>query len=68
MEDSLTELAGYFRDQIPLPDQALLRLVSAARTGVVCRVVPAATPLLSRLRRAGQFRMSPVCAKQPVQT
>ena len=32
MEDSLTELAGYFRAHVPLPDEDLLRLVSAART------------------------------------
>jgi hypothetical protein len=32
MENPLTELTGYFRDKIPLPDADLLRLVSAART------------------------------------
>jgi len=32
MEEPLTELAGYFRQQIPPPDADLLKVVSTART------------------------------------
>jgi hypothetical protein len=31
MKDPLNELAGYFRDEIPLSDKILLQLVRAAR-------------------------------------